>query len=437
MPSTAKQAEATAYEGVRSHPFTRIHGRPTRTDFDTLKEEASTLVCEVEDINYQWSKNATDEYGLLADIIGAAEYEIMTTINTYAEPNEPAAYDTTINNATATHERKRKEEEWERTLTSWYIRKGFLKGVAENMRDALDEQYYAQLKHRLTKYRNIMPQKILDHLNDRWCPLDVMAKKQIRGAYYAKWDEEEHLTAFGKRLEDGQERLVRSDIIISDEDKLQFYLEQMYASGRFDKQEMLEWEKQPDITKADYTLAQAYFETLVKATDTYEQNAGTKPSRYESANQLADLGDEIRGYIQKIAGNNTEDAANVQTKEKLASLEAQISKLTETMTVLAASMNKENVQPGNDKNNKDKDWKQKVVPRTRNMGGYCYSCGFHPIGLGHSSKTCNSEHKRRDHKSEATWNDRMGGNTNWPKAFRVTPEQQEHAKWKGQEPPTN
>ena len=91
------------------------------------------------------------------------------------------------------------------------------------------------------------------------------------------------------------------------------------------------------------------------------------------------MGDEIRGYIQKIAGNNTEDAENVQTKEKLASLEAQISKLTDTMTVLAAAMNKENVQPGNDKNNNTKDWKQKVVPQTRNMGGYCYSCGFHPI----------------------------------------------------------
>ena len=62
------------------------------------------------------------------------------------------------------------------------MRKGFLKGVVENMRDALDEQYYAQLKHRLTKYRNIKPQQIPDHLNNRWCPLNVMAKKQIRDA---------------------------------------------------------------------------------------------------------------------------------------------------------------------------------------------------------------------------------------------------------------
>ena len=118
MPSTAKQAEATAYESVRSHPFTRIHGRPTRNDFDTLKEEASMLACEMEDINYPWSKSATGEYGLLADIIVGAEYDHLTGISTYAEPPELAAYNATITNATATHKPKQKEEEWERTLTS-------------------------------------------------------------------------------------------------------------------------------------------------------------------------------------------------------------------------------------------------------------------------------------------------------------------------------
>ena len=97
------------------------------------------------------------------------------------------------------------------------------------------------MKHRLTKYRNITPQQILAHLDDQWCPLDVMAKKQIRDAYYTKWEEDEHLTAFSKRLDDEQDRLIRSDIVIPDQDKLQFYLEQMYASRRYDKQEILEW----------------------------------------------------------------------------------------------------------------------------------------------------------------------------------------------------
>jgi hypothetical protein len=106
MPSTAKESKATAYKTARSHPFTRIHGRPTRQDFNTLKEEGSLLACKVEDITYPWSRNATGEYDLLADIIGADKYNHLTGIDSYTVPNEPAAYDTTITNATSTQERK-------------------------------------------------------------------------------------------------------------------------------------------------------------------------------------------------------------------------------------------------------------------------------------------------------------------------------------------
>jgi len=161
-------------------------------------------------------------------------------------------------------------------------------------------------------------------------PTGRNGQETIREAYYTKWDEDEHLTAFGKRLEDDQNRLVRSDVTIFNKDKLQFYLEQIYTSNNFDKQEMLAWEQQSLTTKQDYVQARMYFETIIKATDTYKQNSGSKPQRYESANQLANLGDEIRGYNQQIAGNNTtEGAANVQTKEKLTTMEAEIRKLSE------------------------------------------------------------------------------------------------------------
>jgi hypothetical protein len=48
----------------------------------------------------------------------------------------------------------------------------------------------------------------------------------------------------------------------------------MTDSNHFDKQDMLTWEQQPTATMTDYDLAQAYFERIVKATNTYEQNAG-------------------------------------------------------------------------------------------------------------------------------------------------------------------
>ena len=71
------------------------------------------------------------------------------------------------------------EQEWDRTCEMWAIRKGFLRGVAANFRDALNKNCYSQLKSVHTAYRNTTPIQILDHLNTRWCLLDVHAKKNL------------------------------------------------------------------------------------------------------------------------------------------------------------------------------------------------------------------------------------------------------------------
>jgi hypothetical protein len=380
----------------------------------------------VDNITYAWSKNITDNYGLLTDILGVDEYDDLTGIATYAIPHKPASYDPNITDATPTHTRKQMEEEWELVRTLWFIRKGFLRGVVDNLHDALDEKYYSQLRHRLTAYRNITPYQILEHLNNRWCPLDVKAKKELKKACYTKWDHAiEHLTVFGKRLDDDQRSLVRSDVTITDDDKLQFYLEEIYDSNRFDKQEMLTWEREPSAIKMDFDLAKTHFETIVNATDTYEQNAGGETAgrnRYESANQMADYGDEIREYIQQLASacaanNATDTAANVQTTNKLTMMEAEIKKLTATIASMATKLNNgENINPNGGDNEQTR---RPQMNKLLNMGAYCSSHGFHPVGIKHDSATC--IYKKPEHKSEATWCNRLGGNMYWPNAKRVCP----------------
>jgi hypothetical protein len=110
MPSTARVAEASAYENVRANPFTRIHGHPTRSDYEIIKHEAATLASEVEGITYAWSRDPDtgDEYGLLAEILGLDEYD-QTGIDKYVEENEPLIYNPSITNSTPTHTRKRLE----------------------------------------------------------------------------------------------------------------------------------------------------------------------------------------------------------------------------------------------------------------------------------------------------------------------------------------
>jgi hypothetical protein len=145
MPSSsAKALQTTAFDTVSTAQFTRIHGCPTRQDYETLKQEVSDLASEVDNITFAWSCNTAtgEEYGLLAEISGDTKYAHITNLN-WTQEIEPAAYNPAIQATTVTHTRKRLEEEWEEKCASWYIRKGFLRRVTINMRDALDKQYYS------------------------------------------------------------------------------------------------------------------------------------------------------------------------------------------------------------------------------------------------------------------------------------------------------
>jgi hypothetical protein len=128
-------------------------------------------------------------------------------------------------------------------------------------------------------------------------------------------------------------------------------------------------------------------------------------------------------------------AANTEaTTKQVAEMAAQIKTLTEAFTQLAAT--KENANPNATKGNGGGDRKSRQPQKKkRNMGEYCSSQGFHPVGAGHNSKTCRRQ--KEGHNTEATWNSRLGGNMFWPTATRVAIEQQDHPTWKGKSAPTN
>jgi hypothetical protein len=222
-------------------------------------------------------------------------------------------------------------------------------------------------------------------------------------------------------------------------------LEEIYDSNDcFDKQEMLTWEREPSATKTDFVLAKEHFETIINATDTYEQNTGRETAghnRYESANQMADYGYEIRKYIHQlasasVANNATDTAANIQTTNKLTTREAEIKKHTATIASMATKLNCETINPNSgDSGGSKRDSRRPQMKKLHNMGAYCSSHGFHSVGINHDSATCSW--KKPKHKIEAMWCNRLGGNMFWPNAKRVAVEQQNHPTWKGKAAPTN
>jgi hypothetical protein len=166
---------------------------------------------------------------------------------------------------------------------------------------------------------------------------------------------------------------------------------------------------------------------------------------YKSADQLAKYGNEIREYIQQLvsagAANATDNAVNVQTKEKLTTMEGKIKKLTATIAAMAAKMtNNENLDPNSGASaggSSNCVSRQPQMKKICNMGAYCSLHWFHPVGTNHNRVTCRNEWRKPEHNIAATWTNRLGGDTYWPSAKRVAIEQEDHPTYKGKSAPTN
>jgi hypothetical protein len=158
---------------------------------------------------------------------------------------------------------------------------------------------------------------------------------------------------------------------------------------------------------------------------------------------MANYSNKIRDYIQQLtsvgAADATDNASNVQRKEKLTMVEAKIKKLTATIAAMAAKMtNNENRDPnGGAKGGggSNRVSRQPQMTKIRNMGACCSLHGFHPVGTHHNSTNCTW--KKPKHNSAATWTNCLGSNTFWPHTRQVAIEQQAHPTWKGKSAPTN
>ena len=116
-------------------------------------------------------------------------------------------------------------------------------------------------------------------------------------------------------------------------------------------------------------------------------------------------------------------------------MSVQIKQLTAAVAKLASwgQQNTENDDPNKNRGRRS-DRVLKQMTKLRNMGGYCSTHGFHPVGVTHNSATCKYKNKHA-HNDAATWNNRLNGSTYWPKAIRVAVEQQAHPTWKNKEAP--
>ena len=135
----------------------------------------------------------------------------------------------------------------------------------------------------------------------------------------------------------------------------------------------------------------------------YEQNSGSTASKnkYESANHATETakGDELRQYIAQIAAaavakeeKHDELTASIRdtTQKKTNKMAEQLKSLADTVAKLTLALaNKENEGGNGSGGGVGGIQEKKPYGKTRCMGAYCWSHGWHPVGRNHSSATCN------------------------------------------------
>ena len=205
--------EKTIYDLFCDRPCTRIHGRPTYQHFCTLSRECQEVAFEI-NVGYAWCA----DLGLSPLIVGAAAHH-RDTGKIFTEPVQPPNVNARIVTGTTVAERAQYAAEHDE-LKEWFAMvKGFRGGSTENIRDALDEAYYRQLKHVCLGYRRVNPRSYFANLEFHWCKLDTATIKKIKAAFRTPWGEDEHVTEFKARLERDQAELDDIGITTSNVDK--------------------------------------------------------------------------------------------------------------------------------------------------------------------------------------------------------------------------
>ena len=154
--------EASTCTQVTAQPFTRLPGKPSWRQKETLITEASEIAMEMH-VSYPWA----DKNGLMAVVHGAEKYLADIGLD-YVQPVRPQhphpEIFVTVPRVPTQQQVKNFEAQNENRKRDYTVHSGFCKGIRENMMKALDARYYKQLSHQRYKYRDVLPRDCIDHL---------------------------------------------------------------------------------------------------------------------------------------------------------------------------------------------------------------------------------------------------------------------------------
>ncbi len=153
--------------------------------------------------------------------------------------------------------------------------------------DSIKEQYIEELNKEYFGHANNTIKNVLHHLQTNWCKVMTRECTGATEAFYQAWvPNMTHIITFDRQLNKQQKKCKTINIIISDKAKTLHFVEQMYKSDYFTKEQMTKYKTLSDASKVwDKTLA--HFTDLFSLRKAYG-NDKTANSGFKSTAHVRD-----------------------------------------------------------------------------------------------------------------------------------------------------
>jgi hypothetical protein len=137
----------------------------------------------------------------------------------------------------ANHNLKCQEYWKQEAVDAIIVQKIICKGV--------DATYIEEINDEFFGYITQMIKTIRKHLCTEWGIVMTLETTKATAAFHIQWDLTSHITKFVWELDKQQKLCQNISVPAAHSLKVQYYVENMYASDKFDDKEMQAWEVKP------------------------------------------------------------------------------------------------------------------------------------------------------------------------------------------------
>ena len=288
MTSLVNQEEVTATIKTKLEDvsFTKIAGQPDIHSFNQLVKEAVKAAAMIKTSQANRGANAGMSYLVLSDeqLQNKLNDVNITTTRLQRPPNiNPLINEDTTAVETLQLQTAQKERNYE-----FCKQEGLDSILVLKVADAVEEEWIDSMKDDDFEWNNVTCKALLEHIKDSWCKISTVHRTNVKKHFAEHWDPSIPLLAYKRQQTQAQKMCVEVGASATDADKLQTFVESMYASERFTEDDLSKWENKPDDQKT-YALAYKYFQDLDNEHKNFQKNMEASRNGYESTSLMLSM----------------------------------------------------------------------------------------------------------------------------------------------------